>query len=191
MSLNFSPIANEHTIPAANPTTTAPRVLTVPQDGVIATRPATTPEAAPNVVGLPSRDLLNRKPAQHAQAAGHQGIQEDRGRQAVGSQRGSGVEPEPAEPQQPHAEQHEGQVVRAHRVDLESDAGPSTSASASAEEPETIRQPARRRNPEPRSSVASRRGAHTQCATTAYTSTDHTGTKTIQAANRARSAIAR
>ena len=29
--------------------------LTVPHDGVIATRPATTPEAAPNVVGLPSR----------------------------------------------------------------------------------------------------------------------------------------
>src|SRR5882757_6555812 len=52
---NFSPIANEQTIPASRHTITAPRVFTVPQDGVMATRPATTPEAAPNVVGLPSR----------------------------------------------------------------------------------------------------------------------------------------
>src|SRR6201992_2716736 len=42
-------------MPAASPTTAAPRVFTVPQDGVIATSPATTPEAAPNVVGRPSR----------------------------------------------------------------------------------------------------------------------------------------
>lgn len=43
-------------MPAARPTTMAPSVLTVPHDGVIATRPATTPEAAPKVVGLPSRN---------------------------------------------------------------------------------------------------------------------------------------
>src|SRR3954464_10878390 len=42
-------------MPAASPTTVAPRVFTVPQDGVMATNPAITPEAAPNVVGLPSR----------------------------------------------------------------------------------------------------------------------------------------
>src|SRR5258705_6366305 len=42
-------------MPAASPTTAAPRVFTVPHDGVIATKPATTPEAAPKVVGLPSR----------------------------------------------------------------------------------------------------------------------------------------
>src|SRR5258708_7474496 len=48
-------MANEQTTPAANPTTAAPRVFTVPHDGVIATNPATTPDAAPNVVGFPSR----------------------------------------------------------------------------------------------------------------------------------------
>src|SRR6478609_10043877 len=41
--------------PAARPTTTAPQVETTPQAGVIATSPATTPDAAPNEVGCPSR----------------------------------------------------------------------------------------------------------------------------------------
>ena len=109
-------------MPAASPTTTAPRVFTVPHDGVIATRPATTPEAAPKVVGLPSRICSTDEPAQHAEAAGDQRVEEDRRGRAVGGQRRTGVEPEPAEPQQADAEQHEGQVVRAHRVVLEADA---------------------------------------------------------------------
>jgi hypothetical protein len=71
----------------------APSGDTDEQDGVMATRPATTPDAAPRLVGRPSRI---------------------RARDTVGRGGRSGVEAEPAEPQQPGAEHHEGQVVRAH-----------------------------------------------------------------------------
>src|SRR5215475_1448064 len=39
--------------PAANPITIADRGLTKPDAGVIATKPATAPEAAPSIVGFP------------------------------------------------------------------------------------------------------------------------------------------
>ena len=185
----FRPTANEQTMPAASPTMTAPRVFTVPHDGVIATRPATTPEAAPKVVGLPSR-IRSTGSSQHAEATGHERVQEDRRGHAVGGQRGTGVEAEPAEPQQPDTEQHEREVVRAHGVLLETDPGAEhkrqrecrrsgddfdDQAAGVVQRPE-LEQPAA--------------GPHTQCATTAYTATVHSGTKTIQAANLARSAIA-
>src|SRR6516165_6861978 len=54
-SLNFSPHASAHTTPATKPTTRAPSALTDEHDGVMATRPATMPDAAPSVVALPSR----------------------------------------------------------------------------------------------------------------------------------------
>ena len=65
---------------------------------------------------------LDGDPAQHAQASGDQGVQEDRRGRAVGGQRRAGVEPEPAEPQQACAEEDERQVVWAHGVLLEADA---------------------------------------------------------------------
>src|SRR5215210_7767271 len=52
-SLNFRPTAYAHAAPATAPTAIAPTAFTAPQDGVIATRPATTPEAAPREVALP------------------------------------------------------------------------------------------------------------------------------------------
>src|SRR3974390_1630496 len=54
-SLNFSPTASAHITPATAPTTRAPSTLTDEQDGVMATSPATIPDAAPSVVGFPSR----------------------------------------------------------------------------------------------------------------------------------------
>src|SRR6185312_3285098 len=42
-------------MPANAPMMIAPMMLTEEQDGVIATRPATTPDAAPSEVGRPSR----------------------------------------------------------------------------------------------------------------------------------------
>src|SRR3954452_1911080 len=48
-------MARAHTIPATAPTTMAPIGDTDEQEGVIATRPATTPEAAPSDVACPSR----------------------------------------------------------------------------------------------------------------------------------------
>jgi len=47
--------ASAHTAPAIAPTAIAPTGETDEQAGVIATRPATTPEAPPRLVGRPSR----------------------------------------------------------------------------------------------------------------------------------------
>src|SRR5512142_1182740 len=54
-NLYFSPTAYAQPTPATAPTTSAPTVSTEPQAGVIATRPATTPDAAPSEVALPCR----------------------------------------------------------------------------------------------------------------------------------------
>ena len=50
------PVAKQQTAPAARPITIDPTGLTKPHAGVIATRPATAPEAAPSVVEWPSRN---------------------------------------------------------------------------------------------------------------------------------------
>src|SRR6185295_14272130 len=53
-SIFFSPLTPQrHTRPAAIPITKAPGMPTLPAAGVIATSPATAPEAAPSIVGLP------------------------------------------------------------------------------------------------------------------------------------------
>src|SRR3954447_21180173 len=53
-SLNFSSIARAQTAPATTPRTIAQPGVRMLQAGVIATRPATAPDAAPIEVGLPS-----------------------------------------------------------------------------------------------------------------------------------------
>src|ERR1700709_1131347 len=52
---NLSPIAIAQTAPVTRPTTSAPTGLTEEHEGVIPTRPATAPEAAPRQVKCPSR----------------------------------------------------------------------------------------------------------------------------------------
>src|ERR1700737_3090981 len=54
-NLNFRPTASAHSTPATAPTISAPSTLTEEQEGVIATSPATMPEAPPSVVACPSR----------------------------------------------------------------------------------------------------------------------------------------
>src|ERR1700682_2946832 len=55
-SMRFNPFTPQRqTKPAASPITNAPGMPTFPAAGVIATSPATAPEAAPSIVGL----LLN------------------------------------------------------------------------------------------------------------------------------------
>src|SRR2546430_2417882 len=51
----FRLTARAQTAPATRPRITDARGLMKPQDGVIATRPATAPEEAPTMVGFPSR----------------------------------------------------------------------------------------------------------------------------------------
>ena len=71
---------------------------------MMATRPATAPEAAPSVVALPSRIRSTRSQAEHRGAGGDLGVDEGDAGDAVGGERGAGVEAEPAEPQQAGAE---------------------------------------------------------------------------------------
>src|SRR5882757_6798607 len=52
-NLDFRLIANAQPPPASTPMRIEPIGLTNPAAGVIATKPATAPDAAPNVVGLP------------------------------------------------------------------------------------------------------------------------------------------
>jgi len=53
-SIRLSPFTPQRqTTPAARPITNAPGMPTLPAAGVIATRPATAPEAAPSIEGLP------------------------------------------------------------------------------------------------------------------------------------------
>src|ERR1700712_377010 len=93
-----------------------------PHAGVMATRPATAPEAAPTLVGLPSRKYSTMIQPPSAAAVATWGVHEAKPGQPVGGARRTGVEPEPAEPQQTGAEQHPRHVVRTHRVLLEADA---------------------------------------------------------------------
>ena len=59
-----------HSPPATRPRTIEPTGDRAPQAGVIATRPATTPEAAPSEVALPSRIFsMNSQPSIAAQVA--------------------------------------------------------------------------------------------------------------------------
>ena len=97
----------------------------------MATRPATAPEAAPRLVGVPSRIFSTSDPAEQRGGGGDLRVHErERGR-AVRAERRAGVEPEPAEPQQAGAEQDERQVVRPHRRPSASRCRlPSTSARA-------------------------------------------------------------
>src|SRR5437764_443517 len=53
---NLTAVASAHTAPATRPSSTAAYGAMKPQAGVIATRPATAPEDAPTMVGLPSRN---------------------------------------------------------------------------------------------------------------------------------------
>src|ERR1700689_582373 len=54
-SLNLRPTATAQREPPTVPITNAPSTLTDEHDGVMATNPATTPDAAPRVVAWPSR----------------------------------------------------------------------------------------------------------------------------------------
>src|ERR1700754_2649560 len=90
--------------------------------GVIATRPATMPDAAPRLVGLPSRiRSVISQPSIAAQVARMVFIIA----KAAGPLAPSAdpaLKPEPAEPQQPGAEHHQREVVRAHRLTGPADA---------------------------------------------------------------------
>ena len=65
----FSPLTPQRqTSPPTRPITNAPAMPTLPAAGVIATSPATAPEAAPSMVGLPLNSASPRLQDSTAQA---------------------------------------------------------------------------------------------------------------------------
>src|SRR5512134_3714610 len=65
--MRFRPFTpHRQTRPAAKPMTNAPGMPTLPAAGVIATRPATAPDAAPSIEGLP---LKSHSPSDHDSTA--------------------------------------------------------------------------------------------------------------------------
>ncbi len=65
---------------------------------------------------MTAADPLEEQPPEHGGRRGEVGVDESLGGDAVGGEGGSGVEPEPAEPQDPRAYQREWQRVRKHRL---------------------------------------------------------------------------
>jgi len=75
--------------------TSAPMTAHEAQAGVIATRPATAPDAAPASTACPYHPLREH-PRQHRDGRGQQRIEEREGGNAIGFQVGAGIEAEPA-----------------------------------------------------------------------------------------------
>ena len=94
----------------------APTTFTDEQDGVMATRPATMPDAAPSVVAWPSRIRSVSSQASMAAAVATVVVMKVTAAPPLSGQRRTGVEAVPAEPQQAGTQHHERQVVRPHRV---------------------------------------------------------------------------
>lgn len=138
MKRSFAPTANEHTTPAASPTTVAPSVLTVPQDGVMATRPATTPEAAPNVVGRPSRICsTDSQPSMPRQPATRV-LRKMAAAVPLAANADPALNPNQPNHSSPTPTNSSGRLCGRMASFLKPIRGPSTSARASAELPETI-----------------------------------------------------
>ena len=92
------------------------------QAGVIATRPATAPEAAPTEVALPSLIFSTTSQPRMAAAGAASVLSKASAAMPSAASLGAGVEAEPAEPQEAGAEQDEGRVVRLVRALGEADA---------------------------------------------------------------------
>src|SRR3954447_204974 len=125
------PTARTATTPPARPMTMAARLFTKPHAGVMATSPATAPDAAPSVVACPVRSFsTTTQPNSPAQAASwvpmnacaaqplaaSAGPENPPPRKAVGGGRGAGVEAEPAEPQDSGAHDGQRKRVGSHRL---------------------------------------------------------------------------
>ena len=89
---------------------------TKPAHGVIATRPATAPDAAPSVVAWPdfSRSTISQR--DHRRRRRDERVEEGLRGHEVGGERRTRVEAEPTEPQDAGTQQRERQGVRWHRV---------------------------------------------------------------------------
>ena len=125
-------------MPAASPTTAAPRVLTVPQEGVIATSPATTPEAAPNVVGLPSRMRSTESQPSMPRQPATRVLRKIAAAVPLAASAEPALKPNQPNHSRPTPSSTKGRLCGRIASTLKPIRGPSTSARARAEAPETI-----------------------------------------------------
>ena len=122
-SIFFRPVTPQRQAkPATKPMTIAPIRPTLPQAGVIATRPATAPDAAPSIEGLPLNIASPMHQASTAADGGREGVDEGQHRRVARFQRRAGVEAEPADPQQRGADHGQRQRVRGERLAAVADA---------------------------------------------------------------------
>ena len=88
----------------------------------MATRPATAPEMMPSTLGLPRTIHSVNIHARRGGGGGDLGDGHGHAGAAVSGELGTGVEAEPADPQQRGADDREHQVVRRHVLGAEADA---------------------------------------------------------------------
>ena len=116
-SIFFRPSTpHRQTKPAAAPITSAPTMPTLPAAGVIATRPATAPDAAPSIEALPLISASPMHQASTATAVAEKVLRKASDGAVAGFERRAGVEAEPAHPQQRGTDHRQRQAVRRHRL---------------------------------------------------------------------------
>src|SRR6476659_940453 len=198
-NLDLSPTASGQIAPAIKPTKIAPIGVTAPQAGVMATSPATAPEAAPTPVTCPS--LIFSTPSQ-ARVAAQVAVNVVTMTMAAELPAASAEPPlnayQPAH-SRPAPRSVSGTLCGLRSCPQPADL-PNTIATASAAAPAlmcTAVPPAKSIalrllaiQPPTAFSVTTPSNAKTQCATGKYTSTAHTAANTIQAPNFIRSATA-
>jgi hypothetical protein len=102
----FSEVAaKKQPTPATRPMITAGVGPTKPEAGVIATRPATAPDAMPSTLGLPLANPFGEHPRQRRSCRSDLRSRHGHAGAAIGGDGGTGVEAEPAHPQQRGADQ--------------------------------------------------------------------------------------
>lgn len=144
-------------MPPTKPMSIAGRISTKPAPGVMATRPASAPEMAPRLVGLPVRTHSTSIQPSTPQAGGHVRGDQGVGGQGARNQGAAGVKAEPAEPEQAAAQQGQGQVVGvAGSAPLES-RGPKGLGAARQPRGKPCAPPRRRQSPGRPSGPSSRR----------------------------------
>src|SRR6476659_3068614 len=198
-NLDLSPPASGQIAPAINPTNIAPIGVTAPQAGVMATSPATAPDAAPTPVTCPS---LTFSTASHASVAAQVAVNVVTITIAADVPAANADPPlkayQPAQ-SRPAPSSVSGTLCGLRSLPQPADL-PSTIATASAAAPAlmcTAVPPAKSMacsllaiQPPTAFSVTTPSKAKTQCATGKYTRTAQAAAKTIHAPNFIRSAAA-
>ena len=115
MSARRSWTAQKQNTPAPRPMRIDAAGVTKPAAGVIATRPATAPAAAPSTVGVPVCSQLTVIQVSAAMAAAMLVTTKAEAARPLAPRALTGIEAEPAEPEQAGAEDGHRQVVRLDR----------------------------------------------------------------------------